>query len=236
MVTVRSLETARSSLVSSGRSRFDLPTSAALAATINDYDRETGTQGKLRLWSGATHANLVGILAFGRFQSTVSASKDLPLSLSETTATSDDSAGVRGDTDSFATDAATALEEENLLFNGWMASAEPACVDTFLAVEACTGGYDRGGHDVGGSATEKHNGPRPEAASDVSWGKLKGVCSRAIGEDGRGPRGASLQEVVLFFKHLCRLGCRRRVLGVQLSVGSQAHAVSRISRGEWRLG
>lgn len=215
MAAARSLKTACSSLSlrSSGRTRSDIPNPASSAAMIIDQNDTPSRPGKINLWSGATHANLVGMLAFGRFQSTVPASKDIAPPISETPATSGVSAAGAHDTDSFATDAATASATATLLFNGWMASVEPVCVETFLAVEACAGGYDRGHVEV----TENH-GPPLQATGHVSWRKVKDLCFRAIAEDGRGPRGASLEEVLLLYKHLCRLGCRRRVFKSRISI------------------
>lgn len=215
MAAARSLKAACSSLslIRSGRTRSDIPNPSASAKMTTDQNDTPSRAGNIKLWSGATHANLVGMLAFGRFQSTVPASKDIAPPISETPATSGDSAARARDTDSFATDAATASEEATLLFNGWMASAGPVCVEAFLVVEACAGGYDRG-HDEG---TENH-GPPLQATGHVSWRKVKDLCFRAIAEDGRGPRGASLEEVLLLFKHLCRLGCRRRVFRSRIFV------------------
>lgn len=139
----------------------------------------------VRLWPCATHVNLVGLLAFGRFQSTVSAAKDV--------------APLGPGADAFERDAAVAVEEAHRLFDAWMGTAEPACVQVFCAVEACVG-FGRDGDRTGGDEG---------SPADTRWESLKARCLRAVAEEGRGPRGASLGEVLLLFKHICRLGCYR---------------------------
>lgn len=143
------------------------------------------SRGGVLLWPCATHVNLVGLLAFGRFQSTVSAVKDvMPLGPGA---------------DAFEQDAAEALQDAHRLFDAWMVTAEPACVHIFRTVEACVGfgsEGDRAGGDEGSPV-------------DKRWESLKARCFRAVAEEGRGPRGASLGEVLLLFKHICRLGCHR---------------------------
>lgn len=141
--------------------------------------------GGVRLWPCATHVNLVGLLAFERFQSTVSAVKDV--------------APLDPGADAFERDAAVALQDAHRLFDAWMVTVEPACVQVFCAVEACFGfGRDE---DKAGGVEGSSPGKR--------WKSLKARCLRAVAEEGRGPRGASLGEVLMLFKHICRLGCHR---------------------------
>lgn len=136
-------------------------------------------KGGVCLWSGATHAHLVGALAFGRFQSTVTAFKDPPMN-----------------------SVPSSLEDSQRLFDAWMVLATPSCcVEVFQAVEACSGG------DGVLKGEESSSGDRDQP----SWGALKARCFRAMAEEGRGPRAASLDDVLLLFKHMCRLGCRRQV-------------------------
>lgn len=178
----------------------------------------SGSDGKGRvcLWPGATHANLVGVLAFGRLQSTVPAFKDTPTTPAAGTTEGGDVGPVAEliENDEFA-----AAEEAERLFDAWMASADPSsCVVVFRAAEECAGGSGVGvdcnvgarsdDASVGGVNTEKDGAAR--AGQDQGhWRAVKAQCFRAMAEEGRGPRPASIDEVLLLFKHLCRLGCRR---------------------------
>lgn len=152
------------------------------ATTVRD-----GATGRARLWPGATHVNLVGALAFGRFQSTTPAAKD---------AAPEGPGAV-----TFERDVEAVFREADCLFGAWMVLVEPACVEVFRAVEAWSGGgvSDGDGEDVG-SLDDK---------GDHRWTPLESRCFRAVAEEGRGPRGASVEEVLVLFKHICRLGCRR---------------------------
>lgn len=166
---------------------------AAATSTIGSRAQREGddhADGKVCLWTGATHAHLVGMFAFGRFQSTVTAAKDVVL---------DEGPGA----EKCKADAAVAVKEAQRLFDAWMVLAQPACVDVFGVVEACAGRSVGSGESVDG----RGGGSR----GCKSWFALKTQCFRAIAEEGQSPRGASLEEVLLLFKHLCRLGCRRRV-------------------------
>lgn len=51
----------------------------------------------------------------------------------------------------------------------------------------------------------------PKGATERArgWEVLEARCYRTLVEEGRGPRVATLQEVLLLYKHLCRLGCTR---------------------------
>ncbi|CAM9120215.1 unnamed protein product, partial [Ectocarpus sp. 13 AM-2016] len=185
----------------------------------------SGFDGKSRvyLWSGATHANLVGLLAFGRFQSTVPAFKDPPTIPAGGTAE-------RGDIGSVAelieNDQFAAAEEAERLFDAWMASADPsACVVVFRAVEECSGGSGVGVDCDGGTRSNdacvggvnvEMDGSSRTGQDEGRWGAVKAQCFRAMAEEGRGPRPASIDEVLLLFKHLCRLGCRRLVERAQV--------------------
>ncbi|CAM9585246.1 unnamed protein product, partial [Ectocarpus sp. 8 AP-2014] len=181
------------------------------------------SKGRVCLWSGATHANLVGLLAFGRFQSTVPAFKDPP-----TTPAAGTTGG--GDVGSFAelieNDQFAAAEETERLFDAWMASADPsACVVVFRAVEECAGGSGVGVDCDGGTRSDdpcvggvnvEMDGSSRAGQDQGRWGAVKAQCFRAMAEEGRGPRPASIDEVLLLFKHLCRLGCRRLVERAQV--------------------
>lgn len=174
---------------------------------VKRFDRcPSLTDGGLRLWSGATHAKLVGLLAFGRFQSTVADSKDgVP-----------ENCGV----EQFEADTAAAIEEARCLFHAWTSLAEVACVEVFRTVQVFAGepsGGDGATHSDNGVAS----GDGSRAGGGVSgvsgtagmqpWAALQERCLRAIVEEGRGPRGASLQEVLLLFNLLSGLGCDRYV-------------------------
>ena len=149
-------------------------------------------KGGLCLWPGATHVNLVGGLAFGRFQSTVSAYSDPPIS---SLASSFPEGGDEQVVEVIKRDAKKVIEESGQLFDAWMAQVPPSCcVEVFQAVEACAGGK--------GDCFEQQG---------QHWSTLKARCFRAMAEEGRGPRPASLNEVLLLFKHVCRLACRRQV-------------------------
>ena len=156
-------------------------------------------QGSACLWPGATHVHLVGALAFGRFQSTVTAFKEPPVS-SISSSHEGDSDGGQATGELIKQDALRATEDSERMFGACMAVAEPSwCVEVFQAVEACAGG-DGGPTGEGGSVVEQ--GQR-------RWGPLKAKCFRAMSNEGRGPRAASLDDVLVMFKHICRLGCRR---------------------------
>lgn len=155
-------------------------------------------KGGVCLWPGATHAHLVGALAFSRFQSTVTAFKDPPIN-SVSSSREGDGDGEQA-TELIKQDESRAIGDSERLFDAWMVLAEPSCcVEVFQAVEACAGG-NGGPNDEGGSA-DNQGQPR--------WGALKAKCFRAMSEEGRGPRTASLDDVLMLFKHICRLGCRR---------------------------
>ncbi len=159
---------------------------------LNSRSKLSG-KGHLSLWAGATHVHLVGVLAFGRFQSTVSAFKDLASSLPE-------GSGEMA-LEALKRDAHIVTEESERLFDAWMAQVSPSCcIEVFKAVEACAGGK--------GDSSEKRG---------QDWGALRARCFRVMAEEGRGPRPASVDEVLLLFKHLCRLGCRRRVHSFRVS-------------------
>lgn len=176
------------------------------AAGAQGPHSELSGRGGVYLWPGATHANLVGGLAFSRFQSTVSAFRD-------TTAVTFDSGADSGLSDRAGAhvaelikkDASRAAEESERLFDAWMLVAKPSCcIEVFQAVEACAGGSSNG-DGFNGEENSSHN------QGQLRWGELKARCFRAMAEEGRGPRPTSLGQVLLLFKHLCRLGCRRQV-------------------------
>lgn len=155
-------------------------------------------KGGVCLWSGATHVHLIGTLAFGRFQSTVAASKDLPTNL--VPGSLEDGDGGRQAIELVKEDANRATEDSERLLDAWMVLAEPSCcVEVFRAVEACAGGV--GGFNGDGSSSGDQDQP--------SWSALKARCFRAMAGEGRGPRPASVDDVLLLFKHICRLGSRR---------------------------
>lgn len=158
---------------------------------------DVSDKGRGGLWPGATHAHLIGELAFGRFQSTVTAFKDPPINLV--------SSSVEGDEGQAAElikqDANRATEDSERMFNAWMVLAKPlCCVEVFRAVEACAGGDDELERNGGSSGDD----------GQPSWSVLKARCFRAMAEEGRGPRATSLDDVLLLFKHICRLGSRRQ--------------------------
>lgn len=153
--------------------------------------------GRGPLWSGATHAHLIGALAFGRFQSTVTAFQDPPIS--SVSASLENDGGQKAEM--IKQDANRAAEDSERLFDAWMVLAKPSCcVEVFRAVEACAGG-DAGLNGERGS---------PGDQGQPSWNALKARCFRAMAEEGRGPRSASMDDVLLLFKHICRLGCCRQ--------------------------
>lgn len=174
---------------------------------------EFAGKGSVCLWSGATHANLVGGLAFGRFQSTVPAYRDsaaVPLGAGADSGTSD-RAGAHV-AELIKKDENKAAEESERLFDAWMILVEPSCcVEVFQAVVGCTGGG--GGSGGGGGGGGEFVGEESSSGDQGQprWGALKAMCFRAMAEEGRGPRPASLGQVLLLFKHFCRLGCRRQV-------------------------
>lgn len=177
-----------------------------------------GGKSQVCLWPGSTHAHLVGLLAFSRFQSTVPAFEGPPKGSAP--ASSDGSAGGRI-AEPTTDDGQGAALEAARLFDAWMSLAEPAsCVEVFRAVEACAGGRGADTGGSGGNGTGSGSGGRQNVEADCSasemhgqprWDVVKEQCFRAMAEEGRGPRPASLEEVLLLFKHFCRLGCRRRV-------------------------
>lgn len=168
---------------------------------------EFNGKGSVCMWSGATHANLVGGLAFGRFQSTVPAFRDstaVPLGPGADSGVSD-RAGAHV-AELIKKDEDKAAEESERLFDAWMVLADPSCcVEVFQAVVDCTGGDGGGGGGFVGEESSSGDQGQPR------WGALKAMCFRAMAEEGRGPRPASLGQVLLLFKHFCRLGCRRQV-------------------------
>lgn len=170
------------------------------AGSSVDRDRGTGAVSTndsgvaVRFWEGSTHANLVGLLAFGRFQSTVAAAKNV----STATPTDLGAATVDG-AGSLAEDAKMVAIEAERLYKTWIALAEPSCVAAYHAVERASGGGGGGG-DRGGIAVDN-------AHERVQ--KVLESCFRNVAEEGCGPRRASLQEVLCLYKHLCRLGCTR---------------------------
>lgn len=97
--------------------------------------------GKNHFWGGSTHANLVGLLAFGRFQSAVAAVKHAatPSTMTETAGASASAPGSM-----FPAEAGVAAGEAESMFDGWMALAVPSCVDVYRAVEMCSGGGNKG--------------------------------------------------------------------------------------------
>lgn len=152
-------------------------------------------RGGVSLWPGATHVHLIGALAFGRFQSSVTAFKDPPIN----------SVSLEGDGGKLAEmikrDANVATEDSQRLFDAWMVLATPACcVDVIQATEACAGG-DGVLSGKRGSFGDK---------DQPSWGAVKARCLRVMAGEGRGPRPASVDDVLQLFKHICRLGCRRQ--------------------------
>lgn len=158
---------------------------------------DVSEKGGVCFWLGATHAHLVGALAFGRFQSTVAAFKDPPMNSVLSSVEGDGGQAV----ELIKEDARRATEESELLFDAWMVLANPACCgEVFQAVEACAGG-DGALNGGGGSSGDQ---------DQASWGALKARCFRAMAEEGRGPRPASLDDVLVLFKHICRLGSRRQ--------------------------
>lgn len=163
-------------------------------------------KGGVFLWSGATHANLVGGLAFGRFQSTVLAFRDPTVANVSPGADSGFSDRVGAHVaERIKKDANAAAEESEQLFDAWMAMAKPSCcIEVYQVVEACAGGGSVGG---GFMDEESSSGDQGQP----SWSAVKARCFRAMAEEGRGPRPASLGQVLLLFKHLCRLGCHRQV-------------------------
>eukprot|EP00752_Nemacystus_decipiens_P006721 g6044.t1 len=155
-------------------------------------------KGGLCLWPGATHAHLIGVLAFGRFQSTVTAFADPQTNSASSSLEGDGGQAI----ELIKQDARRAVENSARLYDAWMILVEPSCcVEVFQVVEACAGGD--GGLNGEGSSVH-HQG-------QSSWGALKARCFRAMSEEGRGPRAASLDDVLQLFKYLCRLGCRRIV-------------------------
>ena len=177
------------SLINNRSSRADktastLPLAVRPAGSFGTA-KTTSDGGGVRLWSSASHVNLVGLLAYGRFQSTVAAAKDVTPT------------GPGADT--FERDTAAALEDAYRLFQGWMVAIEPACVQAFCAVRSYVR-CGRGGKRAGGV---EYSTPSQR------WGSLKARCFSVVTEEGRGPREASLEEVLLLFKHICRLGCRK---------------------------
>lgn len=153
-------------------------------------------KGGVCLWPGATHAHLIGALAFDRFQSTVTAFKDPPMKVVSSSLEHDEGQA----TELIKQDAIRATEDSERLFEAWMVLVTPSCcVEVFRAVEACAGGYS----GLNGEESSLADQGKP------SWGALKAACFRAMAEDGRGPRPASVDEVLLLFKHFCRLGCRK---------------------------
>ena len=156
-------------------------------------------KGRVRLWSGATHVHLVGAMAFGRFQSTVTAFEDLPTNSVSSSPEGDGDGGQATD-ELIKQGEKRAIEDSQRLFDAWMVLAEPSCcVEVFQAVEAYAGG-DGGSNGEGGSVGEQ---------GQHRWGALKAKCFRVMSNEGRGPRAASLDDVLMLFKHICRLGCRR---------------------------
>lgn len=202
-------------------SHFARPLAAAAdAGKPGDKGRTCREQGKSQvcLWPGSTHAHLVGLLAFSRFQSTIPAFEGP--SKASAAASADGSGGGRV-ADPTINDDQDAAHEAARLFDAWMVLAEPACcVEIFRAVEACAGdgGVDTGGDGSNGTGGAGGGGIKAEddaSASQVReqpcWRVVKDHCFRAMAQDGRGPRPVSLEEVLLLFKHLCKLGCRRQV-------------------------
>lgn len=192
--------------VASGQEeRLATPGAGSVAAANTRIPADEGSrpwfdgsdQGGVCLWSGATHAHLVGVLAFGRFQSTVTAFKDPRVSSVASYLEGDGGQAI----ELIKQDADQAIDESERLFDAWMVVAEPSCcVEVFQAVEVCAGG---GGGLKGDGGSSGGQGQR-------SWGALKARCFRAMAAKGRGPRTASLDDVLLLFKHICRLGCRRQ--------------------------
>ncbi|CAM9710801.1 unnamed protein product, partial [Scytosiphon promiscuus] len=156
---------------------------------------EFGCKSRVCMWPGSTHAHLVGLLAFGRFQSTIPAFEGPPKGSAPATSGGPGNGPVLEPTTDDGQDAAREAER---LFDAWMVLAQPAsCVEVFRAVEAY------GGSNVGENCSEIRVQP--------CWDVVKEQCFRAMTEEGRGPRPASLEEVLLLFKHFCKLGCRRQV-------------------------
>lgn len=116
--------------------------SIATPSTSRTKKQSQRKGGEIFFWEGSTHANLVGILAFGRFQSTVTAVKQA----SSTTETSTPSGGTaeEGEVERFESSVAVTLAEAERVFDSWMALAEPSCVAVFRAVEKCSGWGSQG--------------------------------------------------------------------------------------------
>lgn len=116
--------------------------STATPGTNRTNNQSERNDGKIRLWEGSTHANLVGILSFGRFQSTVAAVKNVaPITETNTPSQGTDEDGA---IERFKANVAVTIAEAERVFDSWMALAEPSCVAVFRAVEMCSGGGSQG--------------------------------------------------------------------------------------------
>lgn len=88
--------------------------------------------------------NLVGLLAYGRFESTAVATKHVAPTIADTTTSSTSAQPMVGEGEAggrFEADAKKSVAEAQRLYDAWMAIAEPAAVAAFRAVEiVSTGG------------------------------------------------------------------------------------------------